>query len=143
MTSENDNGHLLYAIGDFSFIDSLPECKEISEEMITMFEGAYSLYKQHNMKKFFTKYNAPSDHKYMWWLPQQEGFQEWDNMRVILNEKLFNDSEQSLSISADFDLVTRALDLLSNKGWQILIKEFPIILNYIIKNYYDYERYFI
>ena len=68
------------------------------------------------MKKFFTKYNAPSDHKYMWWLPQQEGFQEWDNMRVILNEKLFNDSEQSLSVGADFDLVTRALDLLSNKG---------------------------
>ena len=136
MTSDNDEGHLLYEKGNFSFIDSFAEYKNISADLIPMLEGAYKLYNQHNLQKFFTTYEPPSDHKYMWWLPHQKGFEEWNKMRVILREELFDNVEP---ISADFDLVTQTLGLLSNEGWQTLIRDFRCIFNFILENYYDYD----
>ena len=136
MTSNNDEGHLLYEKGDFGFIDSFAEYKNISEDLITMLENAYKIYNQHNLQKFFTTYEPPSDHKYMWWLPHQKGFEECNELRHILRDELFDKVEP---ISADFDLVTRTLGMLSNKGWQTLIRDFRCIFNFILENYYDYD----
>ena len=138
MTSDNDQGHILYEKGDFSFIDSFAEYKKISKEMIIMLESAYNLYNQHDMQIFFTTYMPPSDHKYMWWLPHQRGFEEWNKMRIILREELFDKIDP---LSADFDLVTRTLGLIANEGWQALVRDFPSILDFILENYCDYERF--
>jgi len=137
MTSENDDEHILYAKGDFEFIDHLTEYKKISKEMIIMLRKAYEIYIKHDMEKFFTTYEPPSDHKYMWWLPHQQGFEEWNKMRIIFLEELFDKIDP---LSADFDLVTRILSHIANQGWQSLISSgFENILDYILENYWNYE----
>jgi len=136
MTSNNDDGHILYESGDFSFISSFSEYNKISEDLIIMLVKAYDLYNKYDMKKFFNKYEPPSEHKYMWWLPHQEGFEEWNKIRIIFRNEFFNNIEP---INADFDLITRTLGYISRNGWQTLISDFRDILDYILENYWNYE----
>lgn len=136
MTSDNDHGHILYKKGDFSFISTQPEYTTISEEMKIILTKAYSLYVEHDMEKFFKKYPPPSEYKYMWWCPNQKGFVEWERVRLILDNQIFRPVDLP---SADFDLVTRILSHLANKGWQAVIQDFGDILDIILENYTNYE----
>ena len=137
MTENNDDGHILYEKGDFSFISNRPEWKRISEMLIPLLEKAFHLYEKHDMHKFFTEYPPPSEHQYIWWLPHQTGFEEWDIIRKILHEQLY---DEALTCS-DFDLITRVLSHFANNGWQTLIKDFDDILDIIMEKHYDYEWY--
>ena len=138
MTADNNDGHILYELGDFSFISDQPAWCGISDELEIMCKSAFTLYTKYGMEDFFKKFPPPSQHQYIWWLPHQKGFEEWKKIEKILRDELF---ESNHFLCSDFDLITRMLSQLANQGWQDVVKDFGNILNIIIKNYQDYEIY--
>ena len=56
MTTNNNDGHILYELGDFSFISAHPAWCGISEELEIICESAFTLYTKYSMEAFFKKF---------------------------------------------------------------------------------------